>query len=781
MAIDMKKADCEAVRQELERVRRELLVSEKRFSSVADYSFGGALIVDDDFRLIYANDELGRIFGYSKEEIVGQDFRRFIHEDSVTLVQDRYLRRQRGKNAPHWYKFKVVRKDGETRTVEVKSTVMQTSEGKMQTVAQIIDVTDRKMMEETRRRFEERLSALNTYGQSLIMAKSTDEIHSLTLDAMEKTLGFEHASFLEVNKRILRVALQRGYPRPLALELPLDRTKKGITVRVVTARTPTLVPDTKKDPDYVEGILGIRSELAVPVEAEGKVLGALNVESKKVGAFDIRDMHLLQILASHAATAISNLEKRKEIEKRSSQLTSLMRSSTKLMSVVGVRQRLATIAEAIRELGWRRVVISVRDENMDIRDPMDIVTAGLTDEEARFLWENKPPGQVWRERFGSEYTRFKVGEFYHLPWSDPWVRKKFSDTTVPSQLSSDEMVDWDPQDLLYAPLCLADGRVVGVLSVDDPIDGRRPTRESMAPLELFVHQAAVAIENAQLFKSLNLAREQLKADAEMLESKVEERTLQLRESQEQLLKTQKMAAIGELASMIGHDLRNPLTGIAGATYYLKSKLGKKAGKKAGKKMMEMLKLIEKDIEYSNKIIGDLLDYSREMRLELVATSPKSMIKEALAMIKIPKNIRVHDVTRSKPQVKVDVGNMRRVFVNIIKNAVDAMPEGGRLVLSSREIDEDLEISFCDNGIGMPDDVLKKIWTPLFTTKAKGMGLGLPICKRIVEAHGGKIALESVAGKGTTFTVIIPLEPKTEGGEMIWIQPPESSLLTTTKA
>ncbi len=772
-----KRGDCAGVRRELERVRKELWESEQRFRSVVDYSLDGTLIVDDDFKLIYANDELGRILGYPKEEIIGQDFRRFIDEDSVALVQDRYLRRQKGESVPHRYKFKVVRKDGGTRTVEIKSTVMQTYAGKMQTVAHILDITDKRMMEGNRTRFEERLSALNTYGQSLIMAKSTDEIYMLTLDAMEKTLGFEHASFLEVNRNTLQVARQRGYPRPLAVELPLGRTNKGITVRAATTRTPALIPDTKKDPDYVEGILGIRSELAVPVETEGSVLGVLNVESKKVGAFDIRDMHLLQILASHAATAIGNLEKRKEIEKRSSQLTSLMRSSTKLMGATDVRHRLQTIAEAIRELGWRRVVISVRDENMEIRDSQDIVTAGLTDEEAKFLWENRPLGQVWSERFGIEYTRFKVGEFYNLPWSDPWVRKKFSDTTVPSKLSAEEMVDWDPQDLLYAPLRLADGRIVGVLSVDDPIDGRRPTKESLAPLELFIHQAAVAIENAQLIKSLELAREQLKANAEILESKVEERTLQLRMSQEQLLKTQRLAAIGELASMIGHDLRNPLTGIAGATYYLKSKLGRKADKKA----KEMLRLIEKDIEYSNKIINDLLDYSREMQLELVTANLKLLIQEALALVRIPRNIRVRDMTQNRRGVKVDVENMKRVFVNIIKNAVEAMPKGGRLVLNSRESDVGLEIAFSDNGIGLSDDVLKKMWTPLFTTKAKGMGLGLPICKRIVEAHGGKIAVQSIAGKGTTFTVTIPLKPKIEGGEKIWIQPPESSLLMTTKA
>jgi PAS domain S-box-containing protein len=171
---------------------------------------------------------------------------------------------------------------------------------------------------------------------------------------------------------------------------------------------------------------------------------------------------------------------------------------------------------------------------MDLESRDDLVTAGLTEEDIEFLWNNRMPGQVWHERFGPEFERFKIGEFFHLPWSDPWVRKRFSEGTVPSNLPQEEMVDWDPQDLLYTPLRLADGRIVGILSIDDPIDGRRPTKESLAPFELFIHQAAVAIENAQLFEQLEKAKNQVKEYAKQLEEKVKERTIDLRRSEEKL-------------------------------------------------------------------------------------------------------------------------------------------------------------------------------------------------------------------------------------------------------
>lgn len=624
---------------------------------------------------------------------------------------------------------------------------------------------------------EKRLSALNLYGRKLNSADSLQEVYELTLDAMEETLGFEQASFLLIEGNKFRIVGYRGYPTSLGVFLPLDGSKRGITVKAANTHRSILVHDTRKDEDYVEGVPGIRSELAVPVTTKDKTVGVLNVESKKLGAFDERDMILLQILASHAATAIRNLETRREIEKRSNHLSLLMKSSTRMISSTDIRQRLQTIAEAIRALGWRRVVISVRDEDMEIACPEDIFTAGLTDEEIEFLWSNKPPGQVWRERFGPEYERFKIGGFYHLLWSDPWVRKRFSDTTVPSKLETEEMVDWDPQDLLYAPLRLADGRIVGVVSIDDPSNGRRPTRESMVPLELFIHQAAVAIENALLIRDLNETREQLKVDAELLESKVEERTKELRESQKQLLKAQRLVAMGELARMVGHDLRNPLTGIAGAAYYLRSKLSSKKDRK----IKEMLRLIEQDIDYSNKIINDLLEYSGDIPLELSRFALEPILREALSLAKVPKKIKVTCSTKQCPMMKADVEKMKRVFVNIIKNAVDAMPSGGRLGIKSKESEGYAEISFSDTGYGIPEDGLMKIWVPLFTTKAKGMGLGLSICKRIVEAHGGTISVRSEVGKGTTFTVKTAIKPKIEGGEKAWVTLPESSSLMMKRA
>jgi PAS domain S-box-containing protein len=928
-------------------IEERLREREALFRSIAENSHDGIAIIDENRKIVYANDELISILGHPRKEIVGQDFRKFLAKESKALFTNRKMcmqaKRQKEKKVFSKFELKIVRKDGAEREIEVRAVTTRDAQAQIRTIAQVLDITERKKLERERNLFEKRLSELNNYAQRLNNAKNLREIYKLALDAMEKTLGFEYASILMVEEKILRMVSRRGYSKVFSLRLPLDG-EKGITVKAARTGKPILVPDIRKEKAYVKGGEGILSELAVPMKVGKKVLGVLNVESTKTAAFDEEDKKLLQILASHTAIAISNLQRREKLsalnaygrslnkakkieqvcaqtlnamqkilgykyvdfflvegkklrllaskglkytpkldlplngekgitvkaakegtivyapdvrgekayisggiigilselavpmkvgkkvlgvlnvestktaafdeeDKRlleilashvaiaisnirrrerltliSKRLENLMKSSTKIMGIKDTRKRLGEIAKTIQKFGWRRVVISLRDENLEGKE---LVTVGLTKDEIKLLTKRKAPGYVWKERLGPKFEKYKIGEFYYLPWSDPWIREyvhhvppetPLDEATtyagVPSKLSPEDMVDWHPQDMLYAPLRTPEGRIVGILSMDDPVDGRKPTRESLIPLELFLHQAAITIENAQLMESLEKAQKELELYADQLEQKVEERTRELKETQDKLLKTQRLAVIGEIAGMVGHDLRNPLTSIAGATYYVKKRLNEKLDQK----VMEMLELIEKNISYSNKIINDLLDYSREIKLDVSETTPEAIVKETLASVEIPKNIHVVNLTRKKPRIKVDAEKIKRVLINLIKNSVEAMPKGGTLTIKSRKTGEKVEFVVSDTGIGMSEETLKKIWTPLFTTKAKGMGFGLPICKRFVEAHGGTITVESAPRKGTTFKVTLPIETKKEeeGGEKIWLKTLESSLLTTTK-
>jgi len=231
--------------------------------------------------------------------------------------------------------------------------------------------------------------------------------------------------------------------------------------------------------------------------------------------------------------------------------------------------------------------------------------------------------------------------------------------------------------------------------------------------------------------------------------------------------SQRLAAIEELAGMVGHDLRNPLAGINGAVYYLRTRYESKMDAK-GK---EMLKIIEDNIAYSDKIVNDLLEYSRRIKLECVDTTAKTLIKESLSIMNIPKNIELNDLTKDETELTVDADKVKRVVVNLIKNAVEAMPQGGSLTIRSMKIGNGVKLILTDTGNGMARETLNKIGSPLFTTKAKGMGFGLSISKRLIEAHGGSISFESIPGKGTTVTIFIPTRVKAETKDEIWVDLP----------
>jgi two-component system sporulation sensor kinase A len=229
---------------------------------------------------------------------------------------------------------------------------------------------------------------------------------------------------------------------------------------------------------------------------------------------------------------------------------------------------------------------------------------------------------------------------------------------------------------------------------------------------------------------------------------------ELKELALRLSEAQHLAGVGQAAAMVGHDLRNPLQVIAGAVYLLRTQ------QLEPRERDEILESIQKSVDYSDGIVNDLLDYARTFHLTHVKTTPKRLVARALERIQVPPRIMVHDQTGEQPIIAVDQDRMKRVLVNLIENAVDAMPMGGTLTLSSETLDGHAQLRISDTGAGLPKDILQNLWKPLQTTKAKGMGLGLAICKRIIDAHEGKISVESKQGEGTTFTIRLPIKATT---------------------
>jgi len=174
-------------------------------------------------------------------------------------------------------------------------------------------------------------------------------------------------------------------------------------------------------------------------------------------------------------------------------------------------------------------------------------------------------------------------------------------------------------------------------------------------------------------------------------------------------------------------------------------------------LVDMLETIERESQYMDKIVSDLQDYAAPLKAELKPVEMEPLVKDTLSKIRIPRNVKVSfKVSEALQRVMIDPVVMRRVFTNLIVNAIQAMPNGGELGIDLYGTDESMFIAFKDTGVGIPERNMGKLFNPFFTTKAKGQGLGLPVCKRLVEAHDGRITVESKPGEGSTFTVKLPI-------------------------
>jgi signal transduction histidine kinase len=228
-----------------------------------------------------------------------------------------------------------------------------------------------------------------------------------------------------------------------------------------------------------------------------------------------------------------------------------------------------------------------------------------------------------------------------------------------------------------------------------------------------------------------------------------------------LKENERMAAIGETAAMVGHDLRNPLQVIVGSIDLIKKRLNKRGDSEGDStEVSEIEKWVDKidaQTDYMNKIVSDLQDYSKNIKLTLEEANVESLMGDVVSSVEIPDGVEVTVVLDEGLQdMSVDETLMKRLFTNLVLNAVQAMPDGGSLSIRGSMQGEDVVISVEDTGIGVREENLTMIFKPLFTSKAKGTGLGLPVCKRIVDAHGGTISVESEEGVGSTFTVILPV-------------------------
>jgi two-component system NtrC family sensor kinase len=268
-------------------------------------------------------------------------------------------------------------------------------------------------------------------------------------------------------------------------------------------------------------------------------------------------------------------------------------------------------------------------------------------------------------------------------------------------------------------------------------------------------------------RSLQTTQEELKAFTADLERKVVERTSALRAAQEQLVRSEKLSSLGKLSASIAHEINNPLAGILTFAKLLVRTLDQGTPDDATRKtLVKNLHLVEREAERCTVIVRNLLDFARERPLAVAEIDPAGVVEEALQLLANQlaiQNVRVERNSQPLPKVDGDFGQLRQAVVNVIMNACEAMPLGGKLTVDTCVLEggAGVEIAMTDSGPGIPPEVLTRVFDPFFTTKEKGTGLGLSVVYGIVERHGGRIDVKSEVGKGTRVAIRLPVHPREE--------------------
>lgn len=242
---------------------------------------------------------------------------------------------------------------------------------------------------------------------------------------------------------------------------------------------------------------------------------------------------------------------------------------------------------------------------------------------------------------------------------------------------------------------------------------------------------------------------------EELENKVRERTEQLLAAQDALVRKEKLAMLGQVAGNVGHELRNPLGVMNNAVFFLQTVLPA-----ADDTVKEYLNIIKNEIAVSERIVTDLLDAVHTRAPNPEAVGVRELLEQTLGRYTIPASVSVQlNIPATLPPLRVDALQIQQALRNLISNAVDAMPDGGTLEIAALEnrAAGTISIRVHDTGTGMAPPVLAQLFQPLFTTKARGIGLGLVVVKNLVQANGGSVHVASEPGKGSVFTVTLPCD------------------------
>ncbi|MHC4138240.1 MAG: GAF domain-containing sensor histidine kinase [Planctomycetota bacterium] len=310
------------------------------------------------------------------------------------------------------------------------------------------------------------------------------------------------------------------------------------------------------------------------------------------------------------------------------------------------------------------------------------------------------------------------------------IKDAVNDTRVTQEFRKSLGVD----EFVCVPL-IAKNETIGVIVADNIYTGEPISDDRVNMLTMFVNQASLAIENAETYKRL------------------EDKINQLTETQQRLIRSEKLAAIGSMSSYVAHEIRNPLVTIGGFAKTLSRFTFTDSKIKAN------IDIIIEEVKRLEKILNNITDFGKPSKPEMVDTQICEIMENTCMLMENyfqEKHIRLQKkYETSLPEIPVDPTQIKQVFLNILMNAVESMPDGGKLDVNIESVDESIKICIVDTGKGIQQGVLQDIYDPFFTTKPSGTGVGLSVSLKIIEDHGGTIDAISKKEKGTTMLITLP--------------------------
>ncbi len=488
---------------------------------------------------------------------------------------------------------------------------------------------------------------------------------------------------------------------------------EGVVGHVALGNQPMAILDVLKEPLYKEKELakkeGLVSMLSVPMCIKDRVIGVINCYTSYPHPFSKGEEEMLTTVANQAAVCIEN---------------------SGLMETLDIDEILRLVLEGVtKNIGFDRARLYLVNEKRNVLECK--MAVGIDEEKIKGITLRLDPEDSIVARSIFEKQPFVIPDASTDQRVNPILKEKFN-------LHS----------LVVIPL-LTKEKALGAIAADFVEPNKNITKEALESTMVFAQQAGLAIHNAFMYQ-------ELKTFSQQMEEKIQRTTADLRKTEAQLIRSEKLAALGQLAAGIAHEIRNPLTSINILIHSLTENLS------SGDSHREDLKVIEEEINRINEILDRFLRFAKPAAPLLERTDVASIFEETLQLIR-PRIEKQRIVVRKEfqalPIILMDREQIKQVALNLLLNAVQAMPEGGTLTLRGQNSEEGqwIRISIQDSGMGIPSEDMNKLFDPFFSTKEGGVGLGLSIAHRIVDQHHGKIEVESNPGEGTLFALWLPID------------------------